>query len=204
MRTGTRDCVVLRGGVCTPDSILLCYLQVMCIIPAAGNCVIIIYCSREKSSDIYLLSIRTGRESCVRCSAVPNVGWLRFTKASLFLGQNSPWDFPSSKFRGRSCILEGRPVSFSLHTLTELEKRPQPLGSDETYAIRKLISNHVTLSPRSTSEYRLRRTQSYIYLSLLLFYAAWWRLWSQVIGLEAYLLHLLIVLKCSVPQFPYL
>lgn len=86
MRTGTRDCVVLRGGVCTPDSILLCYLQVMCIIPAAGNCVIIIYCSREKSSDIYLLSIRTGRESCVRCSAVPNVGWLRFTKASLFLG----------------------------------------------------------------------------------------------------------------------
>lgn len=52
----------------------------------------------------------------------------------------------------------------------------------------------------------LEVTPSCIYLSLL-FYVPWcWedRLWAQVTGLEGYLLHILIVLKCSVPQFPYL
>lgn len=59
-----------------------------------------------------------------------------------------PWDFPSLKFRGGSCILEWELVSFSLHTLTELGKWPQPLGYGQACADRELASSHCVFEPK--------------------------------------------------------
>lgn len=49
--------------------------------------------------------------------------------------------------------------------LTELEKWPQLLGSVQACVGRELISVIVALRSRSIPEYRLRRTQSYTFLS---------------------------------------